>query len=118
MMKQGLKKLSQPSTRRAALRAFSAQPTVDEAARCIALEEQYGAHNYHPLPVVLSKGRNTKVFDVEGREYFDVRLAVAEALRTANGRYCAIDESSTTLQIDVPVSYHVLTYYNSPFYNQ
>jgi len=37
----------------------------------IELEEHYGAHNYHPLPVVLSKGRGVKVTDVEGREYYD-----------------------------------------------
>lgn len=37
----------------------------------IALEDKYGAHNYHPLPVVLSKGKGTKVWDVDGKEYFD-----------------------------------------------
>lgn len=37
----------------------------------IALEEKYNAHNYHPLPVVLSKGKGAKVWDVEGKEYFD-----------------------------------------------
>lgn len=37
----------------------------------IALEDKYGAHNYHPLPVVLSKGKGAKVWDVEGKEYFD-----------------------------------------------
>jgi ornithine--oxo-acid transaminase len=37
----------------------------------IELEEQYGAHNYHPLPVVLSKGKGVFVWDVEGRKYFD-----------------------------------------------
>lgn len=35
------------------------------------LEEHYGAHNYHPLPVVLSKGKGVKVWDVEGKEYYD-----------------------------------------------
>jgi len=35
------------------------------------MEDQYGAHNYHPLPVVLSKGKRAKVWDVEGKEYFD-----------------------------------------------
>ena len=35
------------------------------------LEEQYGAHNYHPLPVVLSKGRGVYVWDTEGKQYFD-----------------------------------------------
>ena len=35
------------------------------------LEAQYGAHNYHPLPVVLAKGKGAKVWDVEGKEYYD-----------------------------------------------
>ncbi len=35
------------------------------------LEDKYGAHNYHPLPVVLSKGKGAKVWDAEGKEYFD-----------------------------------------------
>ena len=35
------------------------------------LEDKYGAHNYHPIPVVLSKGRGAKVWDVEGKEYLD-----------------------------------------------
>lgn len=35
------------------------------------LEEHYGAHNYHPLPVVLSRGRDIYVWDVEGKQYFD-----------------------------------------------
>ena len=35
------------------------------------LEDKYGAHNYHPLPVVLAKGKGAKVWDVEGKEYFD-----------------------------------------------
>lgn len=37
----------------------------------MALEEKYGAHNYHPLPVVIQKGKGTFVWDVEGRRYFD-----------------------------------------------
>lgn len=35
------------------------------------LEEQYGAHNYHPLPVVLKKGDGVFLWDVEGKKYFD-----------------------------------------------
>jgi ornithine--oxo-acid transaminase len=35
------------------------------------LEDKYGAHNYHPLPVVLSKGEGVFVWDVEGKRYFD-----------------------------------------------
>ncbi|RLD60809.1 MAG: ornithine--oxo-acid transaminase [Bacteroidetes bacterium] len=35
------------------------------------LEDQYGAHNYHPLPVVLSRGEGPFMWDVEGKKYFD-----------------------------------------------
>lgn len=37
----------------------------------INLEEKYGAHNYHPLPVVLAKGNGVYVWDVEGKKYLD-----------------------------------------------
>ena len=37
----------------------------------INLEDQYGAHNYHPLPVVLNKGEGVHVWDVEGKKYYD-----------------------------------------------
>ncbi|MCJ8498388.1 ornithine--oxo-acid transaminase [Chryseobacterium salipaludis] len=37
----------------------------------IELEEKYGAHNYHPLPVVLERGEGVHVWDVEGKKYFD-----------------------------------------------
>lgn len=37
----------------------------------IELENQFGAHNYHPLPVVLEKGEGVYVWDVEGKQYFD-----------------------------------------------
>ncbi len=39
--------------------------------KAIELENEYGAHNYHPLPVVLSKGEGVYVWDVEGKRYFD-----------------------------------------------
>ncbi len=41
------------------------------SADAIALEDQYGAHNYHPLPVVLSRGEGVYVWDVEGKKYYD-----------------------------------------------
>lgn len=41
------------------------------AKRYIDQEEKYGAHNYHPLPVVLSKGEGAFVWDVDGKKYFD-----------------------------------------------
>ena len=41
------------------------------AQQLIALEEKYGAHNYHPLPVVLAKGKGVHVWDVDGKQYLD-----------------------------------------------
>ena len=41
------------------------------SAEAIALENRYGAHNYHPLPVVLTKGEGVYVWDVEGKKYYD-----------------------------------------------
>ena len=43
----------------------------EASAYYLQLEEKYGAHNYHPLPVVLEKGSGTYVWDVEGKKYFD-----------------------------------------------
>lgn len=40
-------------------------------AAYLQLEDQYGAHNYHPLPVVLKKGEGVFLWDVEGKRYFD-----------------------------------------------
>ena len=37
----------------------------------IQMEERYGAHNYHPLPVVLNKGEGVYVWDVDGKKYYD-----------------------------------------------
>jgi ornithine--oxo-acid transaminase len=39
--------------------------------KAIALEDQYGAHNYHPLPVVLDRGEGVYVWDMEGTQYYD-----------------------------------------------
>ena len=41
------------------------------SADAIALEDKYGAHNYHPLPVVLSRGEGVNVWDAEGKKYYD-----------------------------------------------
>lgn len=43
----------------------------ERTASYIDTEEKHGAHNYHPLPVVLSRGKGAKVWDVEGKEFFD-----------------------------------------------
>ncbi|MDJ0367360.1 ornithine--oxo-acid transaminase [Hymenobacter sp. H14-R3] len=46
-------------------------PTTTRAAELMQLEDQYGAHNYHPLPVVLERGQGTYLWDVAGNQYFD-----------------------------------------------
>jgi ornithine--oxo-acid transaminase len=43
----------------------------DKTKHYLDLEEQYGAHNYHPLPVVLEKGEGVHVWDVDGKRYYD-----------------------------------------------
>ena len=45
--------------------------TITNGRDAILLEDKYGAHNYHPLPVVLSKGEGVYVWDVEGKRYYD-----------------------------------------------
>ena len=44
---------------------------IESSEHAIALESKYGAKNYHPLPVVLSRGEGVFLYDVEGKRYFD-----------------------------------------------
>ena len=66
--------------------------------QAIALEDKYGAHNYHPLPVVLSKGEGVYVWDAEGKRYYDFLSAYS----AVNQGHChpkivkaLVDQSST-----------------------
>jgi ornithine--oxo-acid transaminase len=43
----------------------------EKSLQYLSLEEKYGAHNYHPLPVVLARGQGVHVWDVDGRRYYD-----------------------------------------------
>ncbi|TXC76908.1 ornithine--oxo-acid transaminase [Luteibaculum oceani] len=67
----------------------------------IALENKYGAHNYHPLPVVLSKGEGVFVWDVEGKKYYDFLSAYS----AVNQGHChpriidALTEQAKTLTL-------------------
>jgi ornithine--oxo-acid transaminase len=45
--------------------------TITSGPEAIALEDKYGAHNYHPLPVVLTKGEGAFLWDVDGKRYYD-----------------------------------------------
>ncbi len=47
------------------------QTPTNTTSTFIELEEKYGAHNYHPLPVVLDRGEGVYVWDVEGKKYYD-----------------------------------------------
>lgn len=44
---------------------------IEASQELMKLEDRYGAHNYHPLPVVLSRGRGVYVWDSEGKQYYD-----------------------------------------------
>ena len=61
------------AARAAALHAKSAHATA--AASPIELEQRHGAHNYHPLPVVLTRGEGVYLFDTAGRRYLDMMSA-------------------------------------------
>lgn len=50
---------------------MSTAETLKDSQYFIDLEDKYGAHNYHPLPVVLDKGEGVFVWDVEGKKYYD-----------------------------------------------
>lgn len=45
--------------------------TITSSTQAIEIEEKYGAHNYHPLPVVLARGEGVFLWDVEGKKYYD-----------------------------------------------
>jgi ornithine--oxo-acid transaminase len=45
--------------------------TITSSQQAIDAEHQYGAHNYHPLPVVLNRGEGVYLWDVEGKRYYD-----------------------------------------------
>ncbi len=49
--------------------------TKTRSQEAIELEEKYGAHNYHPIPVVLSAGKGTIVWDTDGKKYYDFLAA-------------------------------------------
>ncbi|MBA2611782.1 MAG: ornithine--oxo-acid transaminase [Bacteroidetes bacterium] len=48
---------------------------MTKSAELIELEENFGAHNYHPIPVVLERGEGVFVWDVDGKKYFDFLAA-------------------------------------------
>jgi len=71
------------------------------AKQAIDLEDKYGAHNYHPLPVVLNRGEGVYVWDVEGRKYYDFLSAYS----AVNQGHChpriikALQDQASTLTL-------------------
>ena len=53
------------------MHASSPTATSSRAEQLMQLEDQYGAHNYHPLPVVLNRGEGVHLWDVDGKHYYD-----------------------------------------------
>ena len=62
----------------------SASLTTTNSLHYIQLEDKYGAHNYHPLPVVLDRGEGVFVWDVDGKKYFDF-LSAYSAVNQGHG---------------------------------
>ncbi len=75
--------------------------TVQNSQEAIDLENKYGAHNYHPLPVVLARGEGVHVWDVEGKKYYDFLSAYS----AVNQGHChprivnALKEQAETLTL-------------------
>ena len=75
--------------------------TTTTSQQAIEQEEQYGAHNYHPLPVVLNRGEGVHLWDVEGRRYYDFLSAYS----AVNQGHChpriiqALTEQAQTLTL-------------------
>ncbi len=74
---------------------------VKTSQNAIDLEDKYGAHNYHPLPVVLAKGKGVFMWDVEGKRYYDFLSAYS----AVNQGHChpkivgALIEQAQTLEL-------------------
>ncbi|MCL6257903.1 ornithine--oxo-acid transaminase [Aquiflexum sp. TKW24L] len=75
--------------------------TINSSSQAIALEDRHGAHNYHPLPVVLSRGEGVYLWDVEGKKYYDFLSAYS----AVNQGHChprikdALIEQASTLTL-------------------
>ncbi len=80
------------------------------SAAAIAQEERYGAHNYHPLPVVLAKGEGVYLWDIEGKRYLDFLSAYS----AVNQGHChpriiaALTEQAQTLTLTSRAFYNDL----------
>ncbi len=82
--------------------------TKISSKEAMSLEDQYGAHNYHPLPVVLSRGEGVYVWDVEEKKYYDFLSAYS----AVNQGHCHPKILKTLIE-----QAHRLTLTSRAFYN-
>lgn len=80
----------------------------NNASEAISLEDKFGAHNYHPLPVVLSRGEGVYIWDTEGKRYYDFLSA-----------YSAVNQGHCHPKIITALvnQAHTLTLTSRAFYN-
>ena len=84
--------ISSSSRRTIRLLSTASQPdkiTTMSPKEIFERESKYGAHNYHPIPVALSKGQDIFVWDVEGKRYYDFLSAYSG--KTINYRVFDMD---------------------------
>ncbi|KDQ55987.1 hypothetical protein JAAARDRAFT_158739 [Jaapia argillacea MUCL 33604] len=81
------------------------------SAQVIQMEHEYGAHNYHPLPVVFEKAKGAKVWDPEGREYIDMLAAYS----AVNQGHCHPEIIKTLIEQSQKLTLSSRAFYNSNF---
>jgi ornithine--oxo-acid transaminase len=81
------------------------------SADVIQLEHQYGAHNYHPLPVVFDSAKGAKVWDPEGKEYIDMLSAYS----AVNQGHCHPKIVQTLIEQSQKLTLSSRAFYNSMF---
>ncbi|EKM75384.1 hypothetical protein AGABI1DRAFT_116408 [Agaricus bisporus var. burnettii JB137-S8] len=85
--------------------------TTISSDQVVALEERYGAHNYHPLPVVFDSASGAKVYDPEGNEYIDMLSAYS----AVNQGHCHPRIVATLVQQAQKLTLSSRAFYNSVF---
>ena len=56
-------------------KAYQLNNKTNKSNTFVQLEYRYGAHNYHPIPVVLERGEGVYVWDVDGKRYYDFLIS-------------------------------------------
>ncbi|TCD67746.1 ornithine aminotransferase [Steccherinum ochraceum] len=94
-----------------AAKTASAPTAKVTSADVIQLEHEYGAHNYHPLPVVFESGKGAKVWDPEGKEYIDMLSAYS----AVNQGHCHPRIVATLVEQSQKLTLSSRAFYNSVF---